>query len=183
MKFKTSLQIAFLASVLLLTACNRKAASENVARINQHKVQARMYNNHPFDRFPKRGDSITILSLFELYEEVVDSLSIKISPTSQLEISYRAHAAEAEPHTSRFAGRISKRGYLEVFLLNERKQFPPFVPFIYNKKNYNRFRLTFNEEGDLVIKNKWMQASSIMFFLGGSRSQGKTGYFHPKRKL
>ena len=64
-----------------------------------------------------------------------------------------------------FHGAFSKKGYLEIFLRNNKKEIPPLLPIIYGKYNINRIRIALTLENDLIIDNSWNEGGNI-FILG-----------------
>jgi hypothetical protein len=178
MKLRTSFQAVLIASDLIFSACNRKAASENVARINQNKGRVQSYQNNAYKVNTKIYGSPTLLALIEVYSIEADSVSIKIRDNYEGELNYKDYKdLPTELRMKVLEGRLSKKGYIVVFLSNKRTEIPPFFPIIYSRVNVNRLRLSFTQDGNLVMDNKWNRSGNI-FLLGAGEKGRRKSYFH-----
>lgn len=136
------------------------------------------FDNNAFKVHGHRYGSPTLLHLFEIYDVKADSVSIVFDQSGELELTYKDNSGKFTK--CRLKGILTKKGYYEVFLRNDKKEIPPGFPIIYGRHNINRIRLALTLEGDLIVDNEWNESGNILL-LGVGDSGRRQSFF--RRKL
>jgi hypothetical protein len=108
---------------------------------------------------------------FSMYK--IDTISMKLVNINTLQISFNDSLTT---RTITYNGKISQRGYFEIYFRKYKKEIPPFIPFSYSSLDIERVRIGLSVENDLIIDNKWERSGNILIL--GSGGRGRTqNYF------
>lgn len=113
----------------------------------------------------------TLLELFGVSENEAELVTLTFKNDS-LDIVYKDKSVVK---TLSFQVKHKGKRYLEILSVNKKIQIPPFLPFLYSNVDFNRMRLGFTTNGELVIDDKWEKSGSVFIFMGGGG--GRTQYF------
>ena len=125
----------------------------------------------------KRGIS-SLMHLFEIREEKVDSVFIRFNDKKELQFTYLHNGEKRE---KLFTGRFAKRGFYEIYFRNQKKELPPIFPIIYSVYHIKRVRLALTIEGDLIVDDMWDESGTI--FIVGAGSSGRRQSFFRTRGI
>lgn len=169
------LSITILLTVLILSSCGTgmtigksdfSPIGKNFeATFNNKSLLTKGRNYHSF--------KIAILDYFELYKLNADTIHFDFDNNKSLVLTFKDSLGF---RTEIFNGKLKKAGYYEIFLKNERKEIPPFIPIIYSKRNISRLRICLTKGNELVIDKKWANDGNILFLAGGGSGRYKS-YF------
>jgi hypothetical protein len=156
----------------LLSSCGSglKVEKESFVPLS-HKFKG-VFLNKPYHSKGKNPHPPTLLDRFELYPEPIspDTIYISFNQNENLEVSYRSLGGT---NTEIFQGKLSPRGYYELYLRRDKKEIPPVVPFIYGSRDIDRIRIALTQNGDLIIDNKWAHDANIFLFAGGGKGRNQ----------
>ncbi len=106
----------------------------------------------------------TIAQLLALDAEMNDRVLLRTDSSGTLFVELTGSNAT---EVYAFTGSHARRGYLEIFLANDVKEIPPFLPIIYSRRNIDRLRLALTNGDQLVIDHKWAKDGNIFLLSGG----------------
>lgn len=130
-------------------------------------------NNKSYKVKGGRYSDLTLLNLFEIRDENIDSVHISFIGSKQLKLTYIYKKQEI---TRTFTGDFAKKGYFEIYLMNQKKEIPPLVPIIYSNNHIKRIRLAITVDGNLIIDNMWDESGNIFILGAGSRGRRQSFY-------
>ncbi|MCB0381620.1 MAG: hypothetical protein KDD24_10210, partial [Flavobacteriales bacterium] len=167
---KKSILIFFIIS--LLTACSSMGIRKSKLKFIDSTFKGFISNNHHKIKGRKYG-SPDLLNTFEIRNAQSDTIWIEFSKSENLIIKYYEHNILKE---AQFNGKFTKKGFYDLYLRNERKEFPPIFPIIYSKKNILNIRIGLTKENDLIIDHFWIEGGNI--FILGAGSSGRRQSFY-----
>lgn len=112
-----------------------------------------------------RYGNLTLLNIFEIRDENIDSVQISFNDTKELKFTY---TDKGQKIIKTFAGTFAKKGYFEIYFRNQKKEIPPLLPIIYSNNHINRVRLALTIDGNLIVDNMWDDSGNIFILAAGS---------------
>lgn len=110
---------------------------------------------------------------FSTWERTVTPRLWHVLPNDNiLELVYKEKSVVK---TLSFQVKLKRKGYLEMLSVNKKIQIPPFFPLLYSKVDFNRIRVGFTANGELIVDNKWEKSGRVFIFMGGAG--GRMQYF------
>lgn len=125
-------------------------------------------NNNSYKANAQRYGSPSLLQLFEIQNEIADSVSIKFNDNHELILSYKANDTTKDKI---FKGQFVEKSYYEIFLRNKKKEIPNGFPIIFSSNNINRIRIALTNQGDLIVDNMWDEGGNIFIFGVGDKGR------------
>jgi len=169
------LKIFIISSVLFL--CHSCGMSRLKIPKNQVKTVGIGFKG-TFKNMNATDSSHTLASLFGIYKEEPENISIEITSNKELKISYIDSLGKKQ--TNFLKGKLHKKGYFQHFVFKERIQIPPIFSIIYGKVNINRIRLALTQQNNLVIDSYYNSGGNI-FILAGGYFHRHPYYFEPTK--
>lgn len=166
--------ILFIALLALLASCGTglRISKSNFKPIEDNFSAS--FGNQSF----KTSKSIAVstsgpklLELFGVSESEAELVSL-IFRNDSLDLVY---TDKSVVKTVSFQVKHKRKGYLEILSVNKKIQIPPFLPFLYSNVDFNRTRISFTTNDELVVDNKWEKSGNVLIFMGGGG--GRTQYF------
>ena len=122
-------------------------------------------DNKSFKVKGRRYGDLTLLNLFEIRDENIDSVHISFNDSKELKLTYTFKGQEI---IKTLTGYFAKKGYYEIYFRNQKKEIPPLLPIIYSNNHINRVRLALTIDGNLIIDNMWDDSGNIFILAAGS---------------
>lgn len=166
--------ISFMALLALLTSCG---TGLRISKSDFKPIESdfsKSFANQSF-KTSKSIDGITngpkLLEQFGVSASDAEMVSL-IFKNDSLDLVYTEKSAVKKLS---FQVKHTRKGYLEILSVIKKIQIPPFLPFLYSNVDYNRTRIGFTINGELIIDNKWEKSGNLFIFMGGAG--GRTQYF------
>lgn len=167
--------ILFIALLSLLTSCGTGLRISK----NDFKPIVKDFSTSFANQSFKTSKSIAgstsgpkLLELFGVLDAESKMVTLSYKNNNVLELVYED---KDSAQTLEVKVRHVRKGYLEILSVNKRIQIPPFIPFLYSDMDYNRMRIGFKANGELIIDNQWEKSGNVFIFMGGGG--GRTQYF------
>jgi hypothetical protein len=126
------------------------------------------YYNNAYKHIGRNGTitySISILKAFDIVQQDVTNVYLRIDKDDVLYISYKDCAGNIQ--TASFNGKY-KRGFYEYYLSDKNIQIPPLFPIIYSNIDIEIVRIGKSKSQELIIERFIDRSGSIFFFAVGS---------------
>lgn len=159
--------------ILSLTACSSMGIRKSKMKIISNSFKGYVSNNHHKMKGRKYG-APDLLNTFEIRDINSDSVWIEFNEADKLVIKYIENNALK---VAQFNGEFSKGGYYDLYLRNEIKEFPPYFPIIYSKKNILNIKIGLSIKNELIINHFWVEGGNI-FILGAGSSGKRQSYYN-----
>jgi len=175
MKGDTYLHALLLAPLLLLAACKSTVSSRSATPV-LNPAYTGTFANHPYKAdWIKHYGPYTLLDVFKIDSVVTDSVTIAFDSAARLRLSYTLNGTSREQV---FAGAFNKKGVYKFIFENKKIEIPPILPIIYSQYHVHHIRLSLTREGNLFLRNRWIQGGNIFILSRGD--QGRRRYYFSK---
>lgn len=156
--------ITVILTVLILSSCGSglRIKRKDFAPID-NKFSATICNN-PLMTKGRTYSSLTLLDMLDVFNFHSDSISLHFDNKERLVLTFKDTLVN---RIEIFEGRFRKKGYYEIYLRNEKKEIPPFLPIIYGYRDIDRVRIGLTKENYLFVDNKWARDGNIFILAGG----------------
>lgn len=156
---------------ILVGACSGlKISSDRIQPMGQNFSGS--FFNIPDDSI-QTYTSPTFIQLFNIYRSVGDTVQLGFIDSTHLRVTFVDSSLNqgSNQRSITWEGKFSKEGYFEIYLRNEKKEFPPVVPILFRRRNMDRVRLAFTKEGFLFIEKYKMTGGSVLIIAQYKRTK------------
>jgi hypothetical protein len=161
--------LTFVLAILLFGSCKSKLAlKETQLNYLDYSFSASVSNN---SHWASNVDyeEMTLLELFEITDENVDSVNISFIDSAQIQLRY---FVENQEINKQYRGVFAKQGVFEVYFHYEKEE-----TIIRSYLNYSRVRLQLTNENDFIVDRKWSHSGSFLLIFAGGGGGGGQAYF------
>lgn len=110
--------------------------------------------------------SPTLVQMFNIGRPAGDTIWVELLDSSLLRITYIDTALEpgSNKRVVTRKGKLSKNGYFQLYLREERTEIPPAVPILFGRKDIDRLRIAYTKDGFLAV-DRYRTVGGNVFFL------------------